>query len=231
MLFTVLPLTALATEGNVPIDAEHFPDANFRTYVKDCFDTDKNDILSATEIASAKNFYIGGKRISDLTGIENFTELTVLYVENNQLTSLNLSKNTKLEILYCDSNQLTSLDVNNCVKLTSLNCNYNSLTTLDVSDNKKLEILFCFNNQLTFLDISSTAINNERRFGCSTTNYSIITTNGVFDLSTLPKGFDVSKASDWYGATEKDGVLTLNAGSTSVGYKYDCGECKIKCVS
>ena len=225
MLFTVLPLTALATEGDVPIDAEHFPDANFRTYVKDCFDTDKNDILSATEIASAKWFYIGGKGISDLTGIENFTELINLYVESNQLISLDLSKNTKLESLYCESNQLISLDVNNCAKLKYLDCNYNSLTTLDVSDNKKLETLYCICNQLTSLDISSTSINDMGKFGCfSQRNYSIITTNGVFDLSTLPKGFDVSKTSDWSGATEKDGVLTLNAGSTSVGYKYDCGK-------
>ena len=82
------------------------------------------------------------------------TELNCLW---NQLTSLDVSKNTALEILFCSDNQLTSLDVSKNTALTELDCTYNQLTGLDVSKNTALEELYCSENQLTSLNISGCA--------------------------------------------------------------------------
>lgn len=49
--------------------------------------------------------------ITDLTGIEHFTELAALNCENNQLTALDVSKNTHLSEIYCGGNQLATLDL------------------------------------------------------------------------------------------------------------------------
>ena len=73
----------------------------------------------------------------------------------NQLISLDVSKNTALERLLCEDNQLTSLDVSNNTKLTELNCSGNQLTSLDVSKNTKLTDLYCDHNRLTSLDVSN----------------------------------------------------------------------------
>ena len=51
------------------------------------------------------------RKISDMTGIEAFVNLTELNCRFNQLSSLDVSANTALEVLECGENQLTNLDV------------------------------------------------------------------------------------------------------------------------
>ena len=114
--------------------------------------------------------------LTSLQGIEYFESLTELECRYNQLTSLDVSRNTALMELECQYNQLPELDVSANTKLwllicssnsmetlnvgantalTYLYCNYNELTTLDVSRNTELMYLSCFNNKLTELDVSA----------------------------------------------------------------------------
>ena len=72
--------------------------------------------------------------------------MTELYCGDNQLTSLDVSRNTALTYLGCSDNNLTTLDVSNCTALKGLDCNYNDLTTLDLSNNTALTTLYCSNN-------------------------------------------------------------------------------------
>ena len=74
--------------------------------------------------------------------------------DKNQLTALDVSRNTALSSLYCSQNQLTALDVSKNTALTTLTCYNNQLKALDVSKNTALVILECYNNQLTALDVS-----------------------------------------------------------------------------
>lgn len=97
---------------------------------------------------------LNNSSISDLTGIEDFTSLTDLYVRKNQLTNINLSKNTKLSYLDVGYNQLTTLDTKANTLLTSLVCHENQITSLDVSKNVLLEQLMCHYNNLTAIDVS-----------------------------------------------------------------------------
>ena len=76
------------------------------------------------------------------------TALTKLVCSNNQLTALDVSKNTALRELYCQNNQLTALDVSKKTKLTYLDCYNNQLTALDVSQNTSLYWVSCFGNQI-----------------------------------------------------------------------------------
>ena len=59
--------------------------------------------------------------------------------DENQLTSLDLSKNTFLDRFWCKENQLTSLDVSKNTDLAYLDCSKNQLTSLDLSNNPKLK--------------------------------------------------------------------------------------------
>ena len=72
--------------------------------------------------------------------------ITYLYCGRNQLTSLNVGKNTTLHALYCFSNQLTSLNVEECAALRYLNCCDNKLTSLKL--NVGLFSLSCSTNKL-----------------------------------------------------------------------------------
>ena len=219
--------------AGVAIDGTNFPDANFRTVVKN-FDTNKDGSLSDTEIAAVEEIECVSKKISDLTGISHFTALKSLNCRNNQLTTLDVSKNTALEELNCYNNQLTKLDVSKNTSLKILKCNYNQLTTLDVSKNTALTELRSNNNQLTSLDISNTNI--MYKLYCGDNVYQIIVGNDrTFDLSTLPGNFDVAKTSDWSGGKVSGNTLTVDSDKDTVTYKYDCGKGKsvtftLKCV-
>ena len=140
--------------AGVAIDDTNFPDANFCSFVASSFDKDNDNYLSDTEINAAENINCAKKGISDLTGISHFTALKSLKCFNNQLTSLDVSKNTALTYLDCGRNQLTTLDVSKNTALTYLDCRNNQLTSLDVSKNTALTYLECYNNQLTALDVS-----------------------------------------------------------------------------
>ena len=109
-------------------------------------------VLTAN-ISDVTSLIVNNKNIESLTGIEDFTALTLLWCFNNQITSLDLSANTALNTLYCYTNQLTSLDLSANPTLEYLTCYSNSLTTLDLSSNPNLEILNVGNNQLETLDL------------------------------------------------------------------------------
>ena len=146
---------------SVVLDAENFPDANFRAALVSIFGISEGDDITSVRISVTHLLYVSNKKIADLTGIEHFTALKTLHCFNNQLTSLDVSKNTALTELNCHSNQLTSLDVSKNTALTELHCYNNQLTSLDVSKNTALTTLSCYNNQLTALDVSkNTALTN-----------------------------------------------------------------------
>ncbi len=146
----------IALNISVTINKTNFTDETFRTYVSENFDKNINNKgrLTEAEANAVKEIAVSEKGITSLKGVEYFTKLTKLNCYHNQLTSLDVSKNTALTYLRCDGNQLTSLDVSNNTALKELYCNYNQLTSLDVSENTALTSLNCSDNQLTSLDVS-----------------------------------------------------------------------------
>jgi len=111
------------------------------------------------------------------------TELERLSCLHNHLTSLDVSQNTELRILACDGNELTSLDVSKNTKLDFLDCSSNKLTSLDVSKNPDLETLYCSFNQLTSLDISNHP--ELRRLNCwdnRLTSLNVNNTESLYDI-------------------------------------------------
>ena len=162
--------------GNLYVDKINFPDANFRAYVSEKADADSDGLLTLQEAAAMTEIGCSGRNIFDLSGIEFFTALTNLECYDNDLSSIDLSKNTvlsslnvtgnaltelnvsgckKLLRLYCSRNALISLDVSGCTNLFELQCHNNALTSLDLSANTRLYLLYCENNALTSLDVSA----------------------------------------------------------------------------
>ena len=145
---------AVTATGDIKLDAAHFPDANFQKYLSENVDTNKDGSLSAAERDAVTEINVQNARIKSLNGIQYFTQLVMLRCYNNQLTKLDVSKNTQLKYLWCYNNQLTELDVSKNIQLTAVVCWNNQLTKLDVSKNAKLTSLWCDSNQLTRLDVS-----------------------------------------------------------------------------
>lgn len=237
-------LTAPApVSSGLAIDETNFPDANFRSYVLASFDSNGDEKLDDEEIANVKYIYAPSKTISNLKGIEYFTELLELNCDNNQLTSLDVSKNTKLVKLICSKNALTSLNTSYNPLLKKLDIYSNKITSIDVSQNTELETLYIGCNPIETLNVKNNVklmelqseLNNLTSIDLSNNSpsmtlymanniYPITVGKGRrFDLSKLPAGFDVSKASNWQNATVNSGVLIVENGKDFVTYDYDCG--------
>jgi len=95
----------------------------------------------------------------------------MLVCDNNQLSSLDVSKNAELKFLSCGSNQLTNLDVSKNTELESLYCSMNKLMNLDVGGTASLRILNIFSNQL-----STNALNNI---------FGMLNSNNIDDYKTI----------------------------------------------
>ncbi len=112
------------TLNGIEINSENFPDAVFRNYVKNTWDSDGNGYLSDTEAAAAKTINVSGMGISDFTGIEHFTSVTTLNCSSNPVISLDLSANTAM----------TKLVTTNCSKsYGEVPCYGFTVTGLDIS--------------------------------------------------------------------------------------------------
>ena len=139
------------------INSTNFPDGNFRNYISNTIDTDKNGMLDQSEIAATTQIDVSGKSIGSLTGISYFKELVTLYCSSNNLTTLDLSSNTSLNGVYCRNNQLTTLRVSGLAKLQAIDCSSNKLTSLNLSTCKILRYLNCSGNQLTSLTMQGSS--------------------------------------------------------------------------
>lgn len=154
--------------------ATYIPDDNFeQALIEMGYDTPPlDDYVRTVNICSVQSLDVASRSINDLTGIEDFTGLISLSCQSNQLTSLDVSKNTSLAELLCYRNQLTSLNVSGNEALTRLGCNLNQLTCLDVSSCPGLNSLRCRGNQLTALDLSQNTLleflqcNDNPSLGC-----------------------------------------------------------------
>jgi len=135
-------LTLVAISAGVNAQNVTIPDANFKSYLvgNTAINTNGDTEIQVSE-ASAYSGAIncGSLSISDLTGIEAFTALTVLHCANNQLTSLDVSANAFLTTIICNSNQLISLNVangnNSNIDNLSFQAHFNpGLTCIQVDD-------------------------------------------------------------------------------------------------
>ena len=173
MVFTFLPFSAFAEEeltdnyGIIPLAEYVLPDKAFREYLKE-FDTNGDEILAPAERYAVTEIHAGDKNISNLYGIQFFPNLKMLYCYNNQLTKLDVSKNTALVYLDCSQNQLTELDVRQNAALWGLFCEGNQLSSLDVSNNTALDRLDCHLNNLTSLDLRYNT--KLTQLGCNSNN-------------------------------------------------------------
>lgn len=206
----------LAREDALRELALKFPDRRFLMYIAEKVDTDGDGRISEKEMLAVRKIDVSNcKTIKSLEGIQYFTNLTFLSCESNELTSLDISKNTQLEFLYCGSNQLASLDVSKNTKLKSLSCYSNKLASLDVSNNVDLTTLICCLNQLTSLDVrKNTAL---KELDCSFNKIANLDISKNAKLESLSCGYNPIKELD---------VSKTNLGNSSSAFPLKCASAK-----
>lgn len=102
VFLVIFMLSACADEGkNVFIEV---PDANFKSYLLENFDTNKDGLISLSEARAVKKIDCSNRNIENLEGIEHFVNLERLICNDNKLDELDLRYNKKIKWLVCTNN-------------------------------------------------------------------------------------------------------------------------------
>ncbi|MFI3299459.1 MAG: BACON domain-containing carbohydrate-binding protein, partial [Rikenellaceae bacterium] len=144
--------------------AAPFDDSKAITFADECLemalfdagvDTDEDGWISYAEAAAVATLTtLNGQMISSFDEIVYFTSLTVLRIDDNDLTSINLSMCPSLQTLNIASNKLSELNLSNNPLIGAVWCNDNSLTELNLENAAELTQLWCGNNKISSLDFS-----------------------------------------------------------------------------
>lgn len=166
------------------------------------------------EIEAVTSLNIKGKNLTDISGIEYFTNLTSLDCGNNQLTALPVENLTQLTSLRCNNNQLTALPVGNLTNLTELYCSYNQLTELPVEKLTKLTELSCSYNQLTKLPVES--LTNLTSLYCDNNQLAALPVENLTLLEQLNCGMNLLTELDIENLTQLKNLSCYNNQLTSL---------------
>ena len=150
-------------------DETVFPDANFRQTLYEFAKNPSSGIVEGFPynyytypvgaytgyIKEWKKMDLAGKSIANLKGIEHFYNLQTLICNDNQLTSVDLTKNVNLSTLNLSNNSLSTIDLSKNKELNTLSLRNNKLESLDVTNNVNLQSLHVNNNLLTEINLAA----------------------------------------------------------------------------
>ena len=181
------PYTSSFYTASIPADEYvYVPDTNFEQALIDAgHDSGSlNGFVPTANVNTVTTLSINNKSITNLQGIEAFTNLETLSVTNNNIKELNIEKNVKLTNLNLTNNELTNIDVSKNTALKFLFLTGNNLKSFNVGTNTNLETLFLNNNELTTIEGLSlaTALNNLELSSNKLTNIDLSNNSGLLYL-------------------------------------------------
>lgn len=188
----VMTLFSCDQDENTINEAELFieiPDESFEAQlIAQGIDSDTtiNQRILKSDVESVSRLMLDASEdtvITDLTGIEGFTNLTFLSASFNDFTTIDLSNNLKLDSVSLIANLLTEIDFSKNENLVYVQLESNDLSVVGgLSDKPKLKNVQLSFNYLEALDVSNSGV--EMLFA-SDNDISNINLNGAKDLTNL----------------------------------------------
>ena len=210
-------------------DNNIYPNFNITSKI----DTNNNGEIEIEEAQAVCVLFLVGGGITNLSGIENFTNLQILNTGYNNLTSINVSQLTNLKILFAGNNQITNLNISNLTNLKYLAFNNNPISSINFSNNPLLERVYCGNNLVTSLDFSSNPLFNE--LDCK--NNPNLTTLKIKNGTTQLFGAQTQYNDCWTGnpnlttiCADANEISALQSYLTSCGINYSGININSNCV-
>lgn len=144
-------------------------------------DANDNGEIEQSEALAVTYLNISDSGISNLSGMEYFTNLHRFALINNMVSMFDFPQMTYLEYLSVYNNNISSLNLSLYPNLKRVNCSYNSISFLDFTGLNSLEQVYCSHNLLSVLDFSENFFFKE--LGCEYNNLtSINIKNGAIQL-------------------------------------------------
>ncbi|MFY0625364.1 MAG: Ig-like domain-containing protein [Reichenbachiella sp.] len=145
-----------------PNDIVNIPDAAFKAVLlanASINTTDDGEITYAEAEAFTDDLIIGNASISDATGLEAFSNITKLWFQNTDITTIDISNNSDLVWAFLNGNEISSINIGTLTKLETLFLNQNQLTTVDVSMCPALKVFYTdYNTGIASVDITQNSM-------------------------------------------------------------------------
>lgn len=166
----------------------NIPDVNFKNALLNhvpVINTNNDGEIQVSEaLAFTGAMNVSNKNISNMTGVETFSNMVSLYCYSNQITSLSTVGLTSLQNLTCNSNKLTSLSAINLLSLKTLNCALNLLTSVTLTNLPALSEFRCPDNNLTTISLNNLpALTIFDCYGNQLTSMSLTNVNSLVSLT------------------------------------------------
>ncbi len=155
------------------------PDSMFEiTLINLGHDSIQDGQVLTSNISNIDSLDLSSAGVSDLTGIEDFRQLSYLNCNMNELANFDISQNQLLENLQCRCSGLDNLDISQNSKLSVLDCgndifsgtmpcqnsnNNNIISSLNLNHNLLLKSLGIAGNNFETLDITRNLILDDLR--------------------------------------------------------------------
>ncbi|WP_299713206.1 hypothetical protein [uncultured Tenacibaculum sp.] len=154
----------LITSINTFSQTINFVDPNFKqallNHRRPVIDTNGNNEIEESEAQVIKALYLyegnfGVPPITNISGIEKFTDVENIVLNGNSLTTADFSNNSKLKFLNLNNNNLTSVNLSQNYLLEELKLSNNNLTNVYLNNNTKLTYLEIISNNLSGINVST----------------------------------------------------------------------------
>ena len=146
-------------------------------------DTNNDGEIQMSEALAVTHLWLYNANITNISGLENFTNLRELQCSGNSFATMDLSPLTQLTRINISGNHITTVNVTGLSQVEWLNCQFNELTSLDLTGMTYMYQLQCQNNQLTSLNISNAS--NIANMDCSNNLLTNLTTENIHTLYGL----------------------------------------------
>ncbi|WP_445457777.1 DUF7619 domain-containing protein [Flavobacterium sp. HNIBRBA15423] len=150
--FLLFVLFGLNLQGQIV----NIPDANFKAkLIALGIDANNDGNIQINEAHQVTYLNVSDQNITNLTGINEFINLTFLNCAGNSIITLNLDGLNNLIEFNCTNSHVASISLNGLINLKKITCIANQLITFDASDLISLEELYCDSNELTTLNLNN----------------------------------------------------------------------------
>ena len=138
----------------------NIPDVNFKSALVNntAINTNNDGEIQCSEAAAyTQALNVSGLGISDLTGLEAFTNIFAVNVNYNDFTSIDISANVALTELSCAflNNSIPTIDLSSNTILAGLDLRSSGINSIDLSVQTNLQNAFLDGNNLTSLDVTN----------------------------------------------------------------------------
>ncbi|GAA4817097.1 T9SS type A sorting domain-containing protein [Litoribaculum gwangyangense] len=183
----------------------NFPDTNFKAKLLSAvsgngiayacnngnsikIDVNNDGEIEVSEALLVCSLAISDSNISDLTGIEFFTNLEHLQCNNNSISELDLSALTNMVGFDINNNQLTNVNISGLSLVHNISFRDNQLTTINLLGLSNLAVLDIRNNQIASLNLDETQA--LRYLYCQNNDLTTIDVNNLGNLIFLDCSFN-----------------------------------------